>query len=173
MSKTKSQMRKRTAHLPSPRKNNNIIIIKQYKANSNSNDNNNKWYIKHNHYNLRSIKKNLCKSDCHVKIESVKNIEGISEVTVLMKGRVHSKLKMLASFTHTHVFPNLYDFLYDQHQKEMLSRMFKLIVFMKWKYIVALGQLSSFNHLKKHHKCPYNSCTGYSLLMSCDKFVNF
>ncbi len=94
-----SQMRKRPAPLPPPRKKNNIIIIKQYKANSNSNDNNNKWYIKHNHYNLRSIKKNVCKSDCQVKIESVKHIEGISEVTVLMKGRVLSKLKTLASFT--------------------------------------------------------------------------
>lgn len=113
--KLKVKWEKELHPFPLPEKNNKIII-KQYKANSNSNDNNNKWYIKHNHYNLRSIKKNFCKSDCHVKIESVKNIEGISEVTVLMKGRVHSKLKMLASFTHTRVLPNLYDFLYDERQ---------------------------------------------------------
>ncbi len=83
--------------------------MKQYKANSNSNDNNNKWYIKHNHYNLRSIKNNVCKSDCQVKIESVKHVEGISEVTVLMK---ESSLKTEnAGIIYSHVFPNLCDFL--------------------------------------------------------------
>lgn len=55
-------------------------------------------YIKHNHYNLQSIKRTFVKVIV-TKTESVKNIEGISEVTVLIKGIVHLKLKMLASFT--------------------------------------------------------------------------
>ncbi len=52
-----------------------------------------------------------------------------TKLTVLLKGIVHPKMKMLSSFTHPHVVPNLYVFLfYAEHKNNIFWKTKELLV---------------------------------------------